>query len=375
LKVQSDLLQKVPAAHHCPADHTPLETPVQRLLYGVQGTGNGHISRAAAMNKALAETGRYDVHWAMSGRSQQPLMCCDDYHWYRGMTFVTRDGRIRMLDTLAGNDVFQFMRDIRNARLDDYDLIISDFEPVISWAGRQQGREVIGVGHQYAFYHDVPVAGYNPAARLLMKYFAPADTKVGLHWHHFDQPILPPIVDMHSVDLSQAPVRNKVLVYLPFENQDALVQMFSDMPDWQFTLYHADMENFSYGNIHTRAISKTGFKNDLVTSEYVITNSGFELISECLPLGKRILTKPLHGQIEQLSNARALEELGYARVIKRLDRDVIRQWLQGKAPVFRVQYPDVARAIAQWLGEKDRVSIAALSKRLWSDTVVSKVCE
>jgi uncharacterized protein (TIGR00661 family) len=147
------------------------------------------------------------------------------------------------------------------------------------------------------------------------------------------------------------------------------------MPDWQFMLYHADMENFSYGNIHTRAISKTGFKNDLVTSEYVITNSGFELISECLPLGKRILTKPLHGQIEQLSNARALEELGYATVIKRLDRDVIRQWLQGKAPVFRVQYPDVARAIAQWLGEKDRVSIAALSERLWSDTVVSKVCE
>lgn len=325
------------------------------------------------MNRALADTGRYDVHWVMSGRPQEPLMCCDAYHWYRGMTFVTRDGRIRVLDTLAGNDVIQFMRDICRVRLDDYDLIISDYEPVISWAGRQQGREVIGVGHQYAFCHDVPVAGHNPVARWLMKSFAPADIRVGLHWHHFDQPVLPPIVDMQAVSLEQQQVKNKVLVYLPFENQDALIEMFSAMPEWQFTLYHADMENFSYGNIHTRAIARTGFKNDLVTAEFVITNSGFELISECLTLGKRILTKPLHGQIEQLSNALALSELGYATVIRQLDPKVIRSWLSSTEPVCRVHYPDVARAIANWLHEKDRVSIAALSARLWAQTSITRV--
>ena len=38
----------------------------------------------------------------------------------------------------------------------------------------------------------------------------------------------------------------------------------------------------------------------------VVCNSGFELISECLQLGKTVLTRPVLGQMEQMSNAFAL---------------------------------------------------------------------
>ena len=344
-----------------------------RILYGVQGTGNGHISRAGAMNKALTATGRYDVQWVMSGRPEQPLMCCDKYAWYRGMTFATGNGRIQVLNTITGNNVLQFFRDVRELSLAAYDLIISDFEPVVSWTARHQGREVMGIGHQYAFYYLMPVAKGKRFSKLAMKYFAPADLKIGLHWHHFDQPILPPIVDMHAVRLDQEPVHNKVLVYLPFENQDGLVQLFREMTGWEFYIYSPEMEDYNSDNIHTRAISKTGFKNDLVTASAIVTNSGFELISECLTLGKRILTKPLGGQVEQLSNAIALSELGYATVVGSIDRKILERWLNDRPVAWRVNYPDVAGAIAKWIGERNTVSIEDLSRSLWEQTTVRKI--
>lgn len=344
-----------------------------KVLYGVQGTGNGHISRAAAMNKALSRLGGYDVTWVMSGRPQQKLMCCESYQWYRGMTFAASNGKIQLFSTLTGINLPQFFRDIREISLDDYELIITDFEPVIAWSAKKQGRKTLGIGHQYAFYYPMPVVGKNLIPKLAMKYLAPADIKIGLHWHHFDQPVLPPIVDMHSVSLDQQQVADKVLVYLPFENQDELIKMLSGISGWNFYIYCAGMEKFNLGNIHTRAISKTGFKNDLVTASALITNSGFELISESLTLGKKILTKPLYGQVEQLCNAKALSELGYATVINKLNAKTVLNWLESTTAVYRVNYPDVSMAIAIWLEKRDQVSVEVLSKALWKQTSVEKV--
>ena len=61
-----------------------------------------------------------------------------------------------------------------------------------------------------------------------------------------------------------------------------------------------------------------GFKRDLATARGVICNTGFELISECLQWGKPVL-RPLAKQMEQLSNAAALEQLGYATTMEALN--------------------------------------------------------
>ena len=53
----------------------------------------------------------------------------------------------------------RFLRDARELDLTGYDLVVSDYEPVVSRAGRKQGRRVIGIGHQYAFGPDTPTAG------------------------------------------------------------------------------------------------------------------------------------------------------------------------------------------------------------------------
>ena len=44
-----------------------------RILYGVQGTGNGHISRARAMSKALAAYPDLKVTWLFRAAAKRIL--------------------------------------------------------------------------------------------------------------------------------------------------------------------------------------------------------------------------------------------------------------------------------------------------------------
>jgi len=338
-----------------------------KILYGVQGTGNGHISRASAMLAAFKDYPELDITWLLSGRDKsRGCGDIDKFEWRAGFTFATENGRIDLLKTARCNNLYRFWRDISTLQLDDYDLLITDFEPVLAHAARKRGLPTVGLGHQYAFRYPIPLRGSNAFVKGLMDNFAPADRSVGLHWHHFDQPILPPIVDL-TIPAELPPVQpDKVLVYLPFENLDEIQQMCSHWLDYEFHIYHPAAGLRDAGNLHLRPISRAGFKQDLLSSAKVITNSGFELISECLQLGKAILAKPVHGQMEQLSNAAALAELNYATVVDELQPQLIRNWLKADVRPVQITYPDVAAALAKWIAGGCKQSEAELAGALWN---------
>ncbi|MES2625773.1 MAG: MJ1255/VC2487 family glycosyltransferase [Pseudomonadota bacterium] len=337
-----------------------------KILYGVQGTGNGHITRACAMADALSAYKELDVTWLLSGRDRKKG-CGDiqDFQWREGLTFVTTGGKIDAWKTLRKNSIRQFLRDINELDLTPYDLIVSDYEPVISHAARKRGIPVIGIGHQYAFCHPIPTRVKNPLLRGLMQGFAPANTPIGLHWHHFGFPILPPIVDLHAPAILPPRISHKVVVYLPFENPEQVLKILGKHSNFEFYIYHPDMQHTDSGNLHQRPISRAGFKQDLLSSGRVITNSGFELISECLQLGIAVLSKPLHGQVEQLANAAALEQLSYADVIHDLDPKVIAGWLSADKPGVKLHYPEVADRLAAWIAGGCEESAETLAAQLW----------
>lgn len=336
-----------------------------RILYGVQGTGNGHISRASAMQQAFRAWPDLQLTWLLSGRERgRGCGTIEQFEWRAGLSFVTRNGRVQVLDTLRRNRVLRFIDDVRNLDLRPYDLVICDYEPVIAHAARRRGVPVTGIGHQYAFEHAIPTAGTNPLVNALMRHFAPVTLGIGLHWHHFDSPILPPIIDLELPPRLPPVQTDKVIVYLPFERLQTICELLRSFRGFEFFIYHPDATRMDVGNQHLRPISRE-FKQDLLDSAQVITNSGFELISECLQLGKRILTKPLQGQMEQLSNAAALGELGYAQVLHRLEARAIAAWLQNPRPAVQLQYPDVASALARWIATGQQESREELARRLW----------
>ena len=338
-----------------------------KILYGVQGTGQGHISRARAMAQALD---RHDVEvtWLFSGRRRQHLFdmdCFGEFEHRRGLTFVTRDGRIRPFASLAANSLVEFARDVHALQLEAFDLVVSDFEPVSAWAGRRAGVRTIGIGHQYGFGPRTPRAGQRWWAGRLLAHFAPVSQPLGLHWHRYGSNVLPPILDLPALPLSHG---EQVLVYLPFEDQDRVSELLQCLPQQAFVQYAPGLQDGQLANVTRCQTATQRFKAHLASCRGVICNSGFELISECLHWGKPVLTRPLRGQMEQESNAKALADLGYARVAAELTPRVLAQWLRQPGPAPRLVFPDVAGALATWLAAGAATEPAALVRDLWLQT-------
>ena len=335
-----------------------------RILYGVQGTGNGHITRARALSEELRKA-KVNVEFVFSGRPVDEYFNMEPfgtYRTFRGLTFAIKNGRIQYFNTALRNNVINLYHEIQSLDLSGYDLIITDFEPVSAWAARIKNVPSLGIGHQYAFHYNIPIQGSNFIAKSIMKYFAPADVSLGVHWYHFNNPILPPIIE--------APVENpvieagKILVYLPFENLSQVCNWLAPEAQYKFYIYHPVAKAEDRGHLHLRPLSREKFHHDLASCEGVITNSGFELAGESMQYGKKILTKPLHGQMEQISNAAALRYLQRADVIGVLDPAALSTWLCKKG-YAAIRYPNVAKEIAQWIVAGQQESLASFSRRLW----------
>jgi uncharacterized protein (TIGR00661 family) len=339
-----------------------------RILYGVQGTGNGHISRAREIIRYLKADG-HQVRVILSGRDPERLWDMEVFEPFvalKGLTFSTRRGRLQYFATARRLDFFRFYADIRSFDARGIDLVITDFEPVSARIARRHRLPSLGIGHQYAFGHRIPIAGFDPAAVYVIRHFAPAENCLGLHWHHFEQPILPPVIPNHMPP-APAPAANRILVYLPFEEIEEIRRLLTPFDGYDFFIYHELRAASDEGHLHLRTYSRRGFLEDLAASSGVITNAGFELASEALHLGKKILVKPLAGQMEQMSNAKALEALNLGVVMKRLDRKAVDRFL-AERPAAGVRYPDVARMIADWIAAGNWADVSELSRLAWART-------
>lgn len=335
-----------------------------KILYGIQGTGNGHIARARAMSVQLKKQG-VDVDFLFSGREPSKYFSMEqfgDYQTRRGLSFVSEQGRVNYIKTGLANNLVQFCQEVRDLQLSNYDLVLNDFEPVSAWAARKQKVPSISISHQNAFRYSVPLKGASWFDKQLVRHFAPAKYYIGLHWYHFDQPILPPIVHSHPLATHE---QNFTLVYLPFENLEEITSLLLRFSTHFFVCYHpAVFESSQVDNILFQPPSLETFQEHLHCCKGVIANGGFELPSEALSLGKKLLLKPLHGQFEQLSNVATLETLGLASSMDFLDAGSIRSWLD-EQPSERIEYPDVAQAVVSWIKAGNWADHSELTTSLW----------
>lgn len=338
-----------------------------RLLYGVQGTGNGHISRCRTLANALSRHG-IEVDYLLSGRARDEyfdMQSFGDYRAQQGLTFITRDGGLDLWQTCTRNNPLRFWQDVQQLSLEGYDRVISDFEPITAWAARRQGVPALGISHQASFAHPVPRRGEDWASRLVMRHYAPVSQALGLHWFHFGCPILPPIID----PLIPQPEQDSLLVYLPFESIPAIKELLGRYSAVNFICFHPEIhESELSGNLLFHPPGREAFKQALASCRGVISNGGFELASEALSLGKKLLLKPLKGQFEQASNALTLEMLGLAQVMETLDPGAVHDWLDRESP-GQVVYPDVADALARWLAAGGVEPLPVLIERLWNRVV------
>ncbi len=291
------------------------------------------------------------------------ILACVSF--FDGFSFSCQNGKIHYAQTLKHLSPVQFARDILAFDASGYDVVITDFEPLTARIARKHRLPCIGIGHQYAFLYDIPMGRGARLKRMIMEQFAACQYPVGLHWHHFGRPILPPVIPDHIMP-SQQTDPSLILVYLPFENPDNIAALFKPFTDFRFVVYGSLFVNpLKNGSTVTwQKFSKTRFFDDLQQCDKIICNAGFELPSEAIFLGKKLLVKPLKGQFEQMANAMAIELLNLGTSVQTLNQAVIEKFLT-RQDVSRKHFPRVAPVLADWIMKGDWKNIQSLANTLW----------
>lgn len=317
-----------------------------KILYAIQGTGNGHISRAREIIPLLQQHGEVDL--LISGTQADVKLSQEVKYQFHGFSFIFgKKGGVDHYKTWKTMNLRRFAKDMRVVPLKEYNLILNDFEPVTAWACKQQRIESVALSHQASFEsRHVPKPKSVDWAQLVMKYYAPATHHVGFHFDRYDDFIYTPVI--------RAEIRNMVIsdlghytVYLPAIDDQFLVPILKNIPHikWEVFSKHT-LLSYVDGNVSVQPVNNEFFNKSLASCTGLFTGGGFEGPAEALYMGKKLLVAPMKFQYEQQCNAFALKQFGLP-VIWGSNKNwlpVIKEWVsQPQEHVFH--FPDETAAV------------------------------
>lgn len=319
-----------------------------KILYAIQGTGNGHISRARDIIPLLQKKGQLDI--LISGTQADINLNYDITFKLKGLSFVFgKNGGIDIFKTLRSINIFSIIKEIRNLPVHEYDIIISDFEPISTWACKIKGKKCIGLSHQEAVKNinsPKPVVK-DPLAQFIMKWYAPSSIAYGFHFQKYDTNIYYPVI-RSEIRNSIVETLNHYTVYLPSYGDDLLIKFFSKIPHvkWHIFSKHTD-KNYNVNNISIRKINNEEFIESMRTCTGMFCGAGFETPAEALYLQKKLMVIPMKGQYEQHCNAAALEQMGVP-VLPELHEEFIlkvKNWVDQNNTISHEEWLDETSAI------------------------------
>jgi uncharacterized protein (TIGR00661 family) len=313
-----------------------------KILYSIQGTGNGHISRAASIYPYLIQYG--EVDYLISGNNHSLQTPFEIKYRLSGVSFqYNHRGGIDYLATLRQLNMVKFLGEIDKLPVENYDLVINDFEPISARAAMRKSIPCIAMSHQASFLSaKTPLLSGSRdfLAINILKKFAPAHDRIGFHFDRYDDFIYTPVIKdliRHATPVT----RDHITVYLPSFSLFYIRNIFSTLTNIPFEIFHPEVsEAIRFKNITFLPVSQDGFNQSLISCSGVISNAGFEIPSEAFFLGKAMLLIPVRGQYEQACNAAAAERLG-ARVIYKAGenfRKQILEWIDSRRAV-RLDFP------------------------------------
>ena len=324
-----------------------------KVLYAIQGTGNGHLSRALDVVPLLqARCAQLDV--LVSGPPADLPLPFDVRYKAQGMGFVFgKKGGINFVKTFLQFNSAKFLHEVRHLPVEDYDLVISDFEPVSSWACKLRHVPCVALSHQSAVMHRAAPRpdDEDPAGRAVLKHYAPSTAQYGFHFQRYAPEIFTPVIRQQVRELTP---RNEghYTVYLPAYEEEILVerlQHLSRTARWEVFSKHSRTPA-EYGNVRLWPVSGGAFLDSLARAAGVLCGAGFETPAEALYLGKKLLVMPMKQQYEQQCNAAALAKMNVPVIKNFKDKslDLVDQWLQ-QDEVVAVDYPDQTAAVIEQL--------------------------
>jgi len=322
-----------------------------RILYAIQGTGNGHLSRALDIIPCLQKHGEVDI--LVSGIQGDLPLPYEIKFRFKGLSFIFgKSGGVDLWKTFARTNIRKLIKNINSLPVEQYDLVINDFEPVSAWACYLKNVECIALSHQSAVLNKkyAQPDAIDNIGKLILQNYAPASISYGFHFQSNNSTIFTPVI-RQQVRHHEISDLGHYTVYLPSFDDNTLVKMLSEYDDirWHVFSKH-NKKKTVYKNITIQPIDNPLFTESMASSTGVLCGAGFETPAEALFLGKKLLVIPMKNQYEQQLNAAALRAMSVTVVksFKRKYQPIISWWLtEGKS--IQVNYPDMTQNIVDML--------------------------
>mgnify|MGYP000017612488 CR=1 FL=1 len=315
-----------------------------KILYAIQGTGNGHVARAREIIPILQNYAEVDV--LISGNQSEIQLPLKPKYEFRGVTMAyNNNGGVSYMKSLMANNPIRAVTEIYRLPVRDYNLVISDFEFIASWSCKIKKHRCIAVSHQSALISKLVPQPLEKSkvGKLILKYYAPYTHSVGFHFKPYDFFIYKPIIRSEIRELKlEKEIRNLFAIYLPSYKSDYLIKVFQQFQDFQFIVFAKGVKvSRVEKNVSVEPIKNKLFIETLKECAGVLTGAGFETPSEVLYLKKKLLVIPIAKQYEQLMNAKALEELGVTVLydLEHENLEKIKAWLYSVNNIL-IDFPD-----------------------------------
>jgi uncharacterized protein (TIGR00661 family) len=348
-----------------------------KILYAIQGTGNGHLTRAIELIPAFKALPGVEVDILISGTEHDLKFPFEVKYRFKGLSFVfSQSGGIDLLKTFKSLNSRRLIKDISTLPANEYDLVINDFEPISCRAAILHNVPCIGLSNQAATLHPLaPKPELNDlTGKLILNHYAPCHAQIGFHFKRLTNEIYTPVI-RQVVRNHPVSDNGHFTVYLPAYSDQKIFRALEMLPEYQFQIFSKHSKSpYRHRHMEVFPLNSETFLKSMASSSGVICNAGFGTTSEALFLGKKLLVIPMKNQIEQHCNAAMLKSMG-VDVLKSLKpRHVfaLHNWVINGRPV-PVQFPDntamVVNAVMQLyktiqpeFGVKNYVELKALKE-------------
>jgi len=286
-----------------------------KILYAIQATGNGHISRAMEILPYLERYGKVDLF--LSGANSTLELNYPIKYRSKGLClFYNSTGSLDYWKMLSNFAPVRVLKEARELPVEKYDLVLNDFECITSLACALKKIPSVNFGHQASFQSlKVPrPTKKDSVGEWILHHYARATQYIGLHFKSYDDFILPPVIKKEILEAEPSD-KGHITVYLPSYSDRELFRYCASEKDYQFQVFSKEVKEITQsGNIQFIPVNKEAFNQSLIQCKAIISGAGFETPAEALYLRKKLLIIPIQGQYEQLCNAAALEKMGVLRI-------------------------------------------------------------
>jgi uncharacterized protein (TIGR00661 family) len=315
-----------------------------KILYAIQGTGNGHIARAEDIIPVLREYGPLDLF--VSGAQADIRLDHPVKFRSKGLSFYFgKTGGVDLIKTFSRNNPGDIYNEIRSFPVEKYDLVVNDFEPITAWGCINKRVPCVGLSHQSSLLSPFTPRpkNFDPVGDWIIKNYAPVKKYVGFHFSRFDKNIFTPVIRKR---IREAEVCDKghYTVYLPAYGDHKLLPILAKFPSIRWHVFSKHTRSpYHMGKISVYPVNNEEFAASMTSSGGVLCGAGFETPAEALYLRKKLLVVPMKRQYEQHYNAAALKKMGVSvlKKVKKRSVEKIQRWIDSK-DIVEVQYIDVA---------------------------------